>query len=82
MSDNITNELLYETLKAIRGDVAALRHDTRDLKGRIASLEAQVVGMRTDISLIYGELVRGTGRHDSLADRVERIEQRLELTEG
>ena len=42
MAENITNELMYETLKALRGDVGDVKLDIRDMKGRLASIESYI----------------------------------------
>jgi predicted nucleic acid-binding Zn-ribbon protein len=64
----VTNELIYETLKAIQGTLARHGEDLREIKERLGILEMQ-----------YASLSR---RIDKLEERVERIERRLDLVGG
>ena len=61
----VTNELIYETLKAIQGTLARHSDDLREIKERLGILEMQ-----------YASLSR---RIDKIEERVERIERRIEL---
>jgi len=61
----VTNELIYETLKAIQGTLARHSDDLREIKERLGILEMQ-----------YASLSR---RVDKIEERVERIERRIEL---
>ena len=64
----VTNELIYETLKAIQGTLARHGDDLREIKERLGILEMQ-----------YASLSR---RIDKIEERVERIERRLDLVGG
>ena len=64
----ITNELIYETLKAIQATLVRHGDDLREIKERLGILEMQ-----------YASLSR---RVDKIEERVERIERRLELVGG
>jgi hypothetical protein len=75
MAENVTNELMYETLKAIRGDIARLaeRFDRPDGEMRV---------MRGHVAApVRADLNHGSD-WSNLSLRVQRIERRLELTEG
>ena len=61
----VTNELIFETLKAIQGTLARHTEDLLEIKERLGTLEMQ-----------YASLSR---RVDRLDQRVERIEARLDL---
>ena len=61
----VTNELLFETLKAVQPSLSDLREDVREIKGRMGILEAQ-----------YASL---SNRIDRIDDRTTRIERRLDL---
>jgi len=77
MSDN----LVLELLRAIRGDIGVLATDMRDVKHRLTALELGVAGMRRDTAVAY-ELIAGSNlRTDTLTDRVQRIERRLDLSD-
>ena len=64
----VSNELLYETLKAIQATLVRHGDDLREIKERLGILEMQ-----------YASLSR---RIDKIEERVERIERRLELVGG
>lgn len=70
----ITNELIYEVLKTVQRDGAAVRNDVADLKHQMTSVRGHLIAIEQDISNIYAKL----GDHD---DRLERIETRLGLLE-
>jgi len=83
MSESIDN-LILEHLRMLRNEVAGLRsemHDEfRDVKLRLGSVETAVVAIRRDTADQMGDAVRQQLRIDQLADRLDRIERRLELT--
>lgn len=64
----VTNELLFETLKAIQSTLARHSDDLREIKGRIGILEAQYASLST--------------RVDRLDERLARVEKRLDLTDA
>ena len=61
----VTNELLFETLKAIQATLARHSDDLREIKERLGMLEMQ-----------YASLSR---RVDKIEERLESVERRLEL---
>ena len=74
MTENVTNELLLETLKAVQSkltkvadDIAALKTDMRGMKGHMAAF------MQSEVAQ--------DGTLASIQSRLERIERRLELQE-
>ena len=83
MSENIEN-LILEHLRMLRNDVAGMRtemhEEFRDVKLRLGSVESAVVSVRRDAADQMGDAVRQQLRIDQLAERLERIERRLELT--
>jgi predicted nucleic acid-binding Zn-ribbon protein len=64
----VTNELLYETLKQIQGTLARHSDDLREIKERLGILEMQ-----------YASLSR---RVDKIEERLERVERRMDLVGG
>ena len=64
----VTNERIYETLKAIQATLVRHGDDLREIKERLGILEMQ-----------YASVSR---RVDKIEERVERIERRLELVGG
>lgn len=64
----VTNELIFETLKAIQATLARHTEDLREIKGRIGILEAQYASLST--------------RVDRLDERLARVEKRLGLIDA
>ena len=64
----VTNELIYETLKAIQVTLARHSEDLREIRERLGILEMQ-----------YASLSR---RVDKIEERVERIERRMDMVGG
>ena len=71
---DVTNELMYELLKRMQTDISSLKHGQREHRDDILSLRNQMHGMQGDINSL-----RGSVGH--IEDRLERIENRLELRE-
>jgi division protein CdvB (Snf7/Vps24/ESCRT-III family) len=70
----ITNELMYEVMKAIQSDVAALKEGQREHNAALNAIRIHMVAMHQDIQNIYATLTR----HET---RLDRIERRLEIAE-
>lgn len=70
----ITNELMYELLKKMQGDISPMRSDIRDVKQEINAMRGTMVSMQQDIHNIYGILFQH-------GERLDRIERRLDLRE-
>lgn len=74
MAENVTNELIYETLKQMQGKLA--QHDEAFVR-----IENEIRAMKTHTyGLVQSDLNRDSGLA-SLMVRIERIERRLELTD-
>lgn len=78
MVDKVEN-LILEPLRVIRVDIATVKTDTREIKQRLTSLEAGSAGQRRDTAQLYGDVADQHARYDRLAERVARIERRLEI---
>ena len=70
----VTNELIYEVLKQMQSDIAALKEGLRETNATLNTIRIHRVEMQQDIQNIYTTLTR----HET---RLDRIERRLELTE-
>ena len=70
----VTNELMYETLKKMQTDLSSVKVTVGEVKSEITAMRGYVYGIQGDISNIYAKLAR----HDLQLDR---IESRLELRE-
>jgi len=67
--------LVLEHLRAIRADVA-------DIKDRMASVELNLATLGQQVGALTTAVYSGKSDLDGLRRRVERIERRLELTDG
>jgi len=65
----VTNDLMYELLKRVHGDIAEMKFDLQEIKRRMTGSEEALAGVN-----------RRLDRHDERLDRIE-IERRLELRE-
>ena len=70
----VTNELLYEVLKAVQRDITDIKHGQAEANSALNALRTHMVAFQQDINNIYTTL----NRHDG---RLERIERRLEISE-
>ncbi|MBB4155228.1 archaellum component FlaC [Sphingomonas jinjuensis] len=73
MSD-VTPDLIYSVLQKLQSDVSEMKFDMRDLKVRMTMVEEHLGSSIIAISGVNSRL-------DRLNDRVERIENRLDLTD-
>ena len=71
----VTNELLYEVLKAIQRDLHDVKLSVIEVKSEINAMRGHMIAMQQDIHNVYAAHTR----HDA---RLDRIERRLELTES
>jgi hypothetical protein len=75
VSDAVSNDLIYSVLQKMQTDMSEMKFDMRDLKTRMTLVEEHL-----------GHSIIGTSgvnsRLDRIADRVERIERRLDLTDA
>lgn len=78
MSEN-TENLVLELLRAIRGDIASIKDDVRELTHRVGRVELAVAGLRRDIAHFEEATADQSVRLDRISERVDRIEKRLEL---
>jgi predicted nucleic acid-binding Zn-ribbon protein len=70
----VTNELMYETLKKMHQRFDKLDVAVGEVKSEIIAMRGYIYGIQGDVSNIYAKLAR----HDTQLDR---IENRLELRE-
>ena len=83
MAGQVDN-VIIEHLKALRSDVQTLRSEMhvefKDLKLRSSSVESAIVSMKHELADTRGDCVRQQVSIDSLVERIQRIEKRLELS--
>lgn len=79
MSDHV-DKLILEHLRGMRGSQERIEHELREIKNRITSVEASVAGFRRDAAHDNDKIVQQQIGLDQLAERLERIEKRLEIS--
>ena len=79
--ENVAN-LILEHLKALRFGQSRMEHELKEVKGRLTGLESSFAGGRRDEALQQEDIYRQQASLDRLSERFDRIERRLELSEG
>lgn len=74
MSDN----LVLELLRAIRGDISEMRTEQREQRGRLAAIERSLAHIEREAAEQRAEI---GGRFDRVLDRLERIDRRLDIVD-
>ena len=81
--ENVEN-LIIGHLKGVRFDVATMRSDWqaefKDVKARLSHLDGSMSGVRRGGALAAEDFARQQVSIDSLVERIQRIEKRLEWT--
>jgi chromosome segregation ATPase len=75
-----TDNLIIEHLKAMRGEVAAVKADTSDIRQHLRSLDTSVIDLRRSVVHLYEDTAHQQLTMDKMLDRIQRIEKRLELS--
>ncbi len=78
MTENIES-LILEHLKRFQAGQDRIERELREVKSRLTQVEIGVAGIRGDIAHISGDQARQQLTLDSLTDRMEFVERRLEL---
>lgn len=78
MGENVEN-LILEHLRGMRSSQERIENELREIKNRITSVEAGVAGIRRDSAHDNDKIVSQQVGLDQLAERLERIEKRLEI---
>ena len=83
MEESIDN-LIIEHLKGLRSEVQTLRSEMhsefRDVKHRLTSVETTIVSAKHEAADNRGDYGRQQVSIDSLLERIQRLERRLELS--
>jgi len=67
-----TDNIVIEHLRHIRDRVDSIDTTVKELRDRMGRVEREVAGLHVDFASLSGRL-------DTLSDRVDRIERRLDL---
>ena len=78
MTDNVESVIL-EHLRHIRGRVDRIAEDMKDVKLHLSSVESAMVLVKREVSSGDETDARQQFSLDRLADRIKRIERRLDL---
>ena len=78
MNGNVEN-LVIEHLRAIRAGMGGMEAQLVEVNARLLSVEKAVLKSRSDNLDTQEDVYRQQVQYDRLAERVGRIEQRLEL---
>lgn len=82
MSDNIDN-LVLEQLRALRNEILAFRSENQsefsEVKHRLTRVESSLASMRGENVGTQEDVYRQQGVIDSIKERLQRIEKRLEI---
>jgi len=73
--NEVTNDLIHAVLQKMQPDMSELKFDVRDLEVRMPMVEEHLGGSLIALSGVNSRL-------DRLTDRVERIDNRLDLTDA
>lgn len=79
MTENIENPIV-EHLRAIRGDVANIKQDMSEVRVRLTSIDERLTLVEKGVANVHGDLALVQTRLDRQSDRIEWIENRLDLT--
>ena len=75
-----STDLVLEHLKRFQGGQDRIERELKEIKGRMSQLEIGVASIRGDLAHMSGDQARQTLTVDALAERIDRIERRLELS--
>lgn len=78
---NVDN-LMLEHLKKIQSELTSIRQDNAEIKSRLSSIESGIARIAREEAGNYGEIIENRHMFDKLAERIGRIEKRLEIANG
>lgn len=81
MSNNVEN-LILEHLRGMRNSQERVEHELREIKNRLTNVEVGVAGIRRDAAHDNDKIINQQIGLDQLAERLERVEKRLEISNG
>jgi septal ring factor EnvC (AmiA/AmiB activator) len=78
----ITNELMYEILKAIQKELAEVKAAQADHTRQLLRIREDINGLREDINNLRKDDLRIETMQTNMDARLERIERRLNLADA
>ena len=76
---DVAENLRFEHLKRFQAGQARIERELKEIQSGMSQVEIGIAGVRGDIAHVSGDQARQQLSYDTLADRVERIERRVEL---
>ena len=80
------DNLVLELLRAMRGDMAEMRTEQREQRGRLAAIDRSLSHLERGLAHVGSEVAELRAefgaRFDRVLDRMERIERRLDLRDA
>lgn len=76
------DNLVLEQLRKIRAELDAARDRDREILNRLSGIEAGISRIGRDEAANFAEIIQDRHIMDRIRERLERIERRLELTDG
>ena len=78
----VTNQLMYEVLKEIQGDLATMSRTQTDHTQQFLDLKKQTNGLQGQITAVHAEVIRIEEKVVAMDARLDRIETRLGLVDA
>jgi len=75
----MSEELVLETLRAVRADISEVRSEAREQRGRLGAMVRLLTHVERDAEERRTEIC---SRFDRVLDWLDRVEQRLGLRDG
>ncbi len=82
MAENVTNELIYEILKHIQDRLAKVETVLADHTRQFIRVREDINSVREDINGLRGDDLRREAMQARMDERLQRIENRLNLTDA
>lgn len=75
MAADVSNDLIFETLKRIQSDIASGQEINKESLRRVSSMERMISNLSKEQSWGYGELMEDRHSLDKIRERLERLER-------
>ncbi len=81
MAERVTNEQLYEALKAVQGGIAKVERGLAEMRAELQSKGEHLAALSASYATLVSDGVRRADQIAELRARIERIERRLDVEE-
>ncbi len=78
----VTNDLLYEVLKAIQARLGNLEETMREVRGEVRALRSAISAIDNRMGAFHMDLANLYEASGAMEGRMSRIERRLEITDN